>query len=309
MAETEPRYPLSPHIWTSPSIRLKPDARRTVIRPFIAEYPATYAAGDGSRARSIIERLLRVDETKLDRRFKSLFSLIESRHRDSRKVLLRRFEELKEFVPVDAKPDESLKLLIGAFFSEEYSFEAAALFNPSIVRHWDQSGLEPGAIRFVMSLRGIGEGHISSVTFRTGLWFEDGRVTIDAPSIYAASPAIEPMERQQDQASLRVHFEDACDISEAVLFPMAPSQKQGIEDLRLVAFTDDNGTTSYVGTFTAYSGSSIREELLETSDFKHFAMQPLTGKVADNKGMALFPRRINGRYAMLGRQDITRISG
>lgn len=163
--------------------------------------------------------------------------------------------------------------------------------------------MQVGEIRFVMSLRGIGEGHVSSVTFRTGTWAADGSVTIDPPSTYAASPVIQPIARQEDEASLHLTFEDAQDLSEAVLFPMAPSQQQGIEDLRLVAFTEDDGTSRYVGTYTAFSGSAIREEILTTHDFTQFTMRPLTGKVADNKGMALFPRKIGGRYAMLGRQD------
>lgn len=303
MAVAEPRMFLSPDIWTHCPIRLQPDARRTVLRPFEADYPAGYSTGEGARARGIIGRILGVEEPKLSVGLKRLSDLIENRHRESRKVLLRRFDELAAFVPAGAQLDETRKLLIGAFFSEEYSFEAAALFNPSIARHWDQSGLETGAIRFVMSLRGIGEGHISSVTFRTGTWFADGRVAIDQPSIYAVSPTIEPMAQEQDEASLRLYFEGACDLSEAVLFPIAPSQKQGIEDLRLVAFTEEDGTSSYMGTYTAFSGSEIREEILTTKDFKRFSMRPLTGKVADNKGMALFPRRIDGRYAMLGRQD------
>jgi predicted GH43/DUF377 family glycosyl hydrolase len=303
MAHAEPTPFMSADIWTRLPIRLKPDARRTVLRPFMADYPAGYSTGEGSRARGIIERMLSVERPMWGRGLRRLTDLTENRHRNARKVLLRRFEELAPLVPAGAELEESQKILIGAFFSEEYSFEAAALFNPSIARHWDQSGLEPGAIRFVMSLRGIGEGHISSVTFRTGTWFADGRVSIDTPSIFAASPVIEPQETQRDEASLHLTFEDAEDVSEAVLFPMAPSQKQGIEDLRLVAFTDDDGTMSYLGTYTAFSGAAIREEILKTKDFKHFSMRPLTGKVADNKGMALFPRRIDGRYAMLGRQD------
>jgi predicted GH43/DUF377 family glycosyl hydrolase len=303
MADAEPTRPLSADIWTHCPIRLQPNPRRTVLRPFIADYPAPYATDEVSRTRAIIERLLGIEQTRLERGLHHLSELVEDRHRDSRKVLLRRFEELAEWVPPGAVLDEKRKLLIGAFFSEEYSFEAAALFNPSIAPHWDQSGLPPGAIRFVMSLRGIGEGHISSVTFRTGNWFADDRVEIDAPSTYAASPVIEPMAGHDDEAALCLSFAEARDVSEAVLFPVAPSQRQGIEDLRLVAFTEDDGTRTYLGTYTAFSGSAIREEILRTDDFRRFSMRPLTGAAALNKGMALFPRRIGGRYAMLGRQD------
>jgi predicted GH43/DUF377 family glycosyl hydrolase len=292
-----------PDIWTRSPVVLKPDARRTVLRPFSPEYPAGYPTGEGGRSRVIIERLLSLEPDVLSLGVARIAELIANRHRDCAKDLLRRFEEVKAAVPEGAELSEDHKLLIGAYFSEEYSFEAAALFNPSIARHWDQAGVEAGAIRFVMSLRGIGEGHVSSVTFRTGTWSADGEVTIDPPSTYAVSPVIEPMEAEEDEAALFLTFEGAQDLSEAVLFPMAPSQRQGIEDLRLVAFTEDDGTSRYVGTYTAFSGSAIREEILTTHDFTRFKMRPLTGKVADNKGMALFPRKIGGRYAMLGRQD------
>ena len=274
-----------------------------MLRPFDVDYPGGFGKPGEPRATAIIARLLGMDASMVARGLRMLAEMFENRHRESRKVLLRRFAELAQFVPPNAAIDDDRKLLIGAFFSEEYSFEAAALFNPSIVVHPDQAGLAPGAIRFVMSLRGIGEGHISSVTFRTGIWATDGGVVIDPPSVYAVSPMIETLAGDHDAASLYVQFEDAEDISEAVLFPMAPSQKQGIEDLRLVTFSEDDGSTSFLGTFTAFSGSEVRQEILKTNDFKHFSMRPLTGKMAVNKGMALFPRRIDGRYVMLGRQD------
>lgn len=302
IADAEAGAILLPDIWVRCPVVLKPDARRTVLRPFLPEYPAAYSGGEGGRVRAIIGRILGLEQSILSRGIERVADLIENRHRDSAKNLLRRFEEVKASVPAGANLTEDRKLLIGAFFSEEYSFEAAALFNPSIARHWDQSGVEAGAIRFVMSLRGIGEGHISSVTFRTGTWLADGSVTIDPPSTYAVSPVIQPIDRE-DEAVLSLTFNGAQDLSEAVLFPMTPCQRQGIEDLRLVAFTEDDGTSRYVGTYTAFSGSEIREEILTTHDFTRFTMQPLTGKVADNKGMALFPRKIDGRYAMLGRQD------
>jgi predicted GH43/DUF377 family glycosyl hydrolase len=296
--------PFTPiEIWKRCATRLTPDPRRTVLRPFEVDYPAGYSTGPGSRKRAVLERLLAFDQALLEPALKHLSNLVDNRHRDCHTVLLRRFEELEAFVPENVELGYGAKLVIGAYFTDEYSFEAAALFNPSIVAHWDQSDLEPGAIRFVMSLRGIGEGHISSVTFRTGVWFADDRVAIDPPSIFAVSPAIEPIEEQQDEASLSLYFEHARDISEAVIFPMAASQKQGIEDLRLVVFTEDDGTISYLGTYTAFSGSAIREEILATSDFKRFTMRPITGKFAQSKGMALFPRRIDGHYVMLGRQD------
>ena len=304
MADSEASPSPAADIWTGAGISLEPDAARTVLRPFSPEYPDGYGSGPGSRAGVIIERLLTMDDDMLMRGMHRLTDLLEKRHRNMRTILMRRFEELKDHIPAGAELDDRRKLLIGGFFSEEYAFEAAALFNPSIVRHWDQSGVADGGIRFIASLRGIGEGHVSSVTFRTGTWEPDGTVTLDDASTFAEPPIVEPMTGVGgDEAALFLRFEDAADLSEAVLFPMAPSQKQGIEDLRLVQFTDDDGTTSYIGTYTAFSGTAIRQELLTTSDFKQFAMRALEGKVAQNKGMALFPRRIDGRYAMLGRQD------
>jgi predicted GH43/DUF377 family glycosyl hydrolase len=195
-------------------------------------------------------------------------------------------------------------LLIGAYFSEEYAFEAAALFNPSIVLHPDQTGVAPGAVRFILSLRGVGEGHVSSVTFRTGICRADGAITIDPPSLSAHSPRIEYIPGGNvDDPGVRLICEGEHELSQIVIFPVTPSQRHGIEDVRLVRFTDDDGNISYFGTYTAFSGHTIRQELLHTTDFKTFELTALRGAATANKGMALFPRRIAGRYMMLGRQD------
>ena len=293
-------------IWTHSDLVLSPDAKRTVLRPFLPEYPEPYSGEYEPRLHVIVERLLGLhDDNLVERGIYRMTELIGARHRNMEKILLRSFDDLvqKGAVPADAQVDDRRKLLIGAFFNEEYSFEAAALFNPSIVRHWDQSNVPEGSVRFLLSLRGIGEGHVSSVTFRTGTWNGNGDIVVDAPSTYAEPPTIEPLHDGGDEASLCLTFEDIEDISEAVLFPMAPSQRQGIEDLRLVHFTEDDGATHYVGTYTAFSGSAIRQEILSTEDFRTFRMQALEGKFAQNKGMALFPRRVDGRYTMLGRLD------
>jgi len=304
MAHADPALPADEDdIWTRAPIILKPDPMRTVLRPFTADYPAPFDQQEGSRSRNIIDRILAVDDEEAMRGLRHATELLGAHYRNVETILLRRFEELGDAVPDRSKVDRHHALLIGAFFSEEYSFEAAALFNPSIVRHWDQSGMAEGDIRFILSLRGIGEGHVSSVTFRTGVWTAAGDVKIDAPSTYATPPRIEPMEDGCDEASLYLTFEGTQDLSESVLFPMAPSQRQGIEDLRLVRFAEDDGTTRYMGTYTAFSGADIRQEILRTDDFTTFAMQPLTGKTVGNKGMALFPRRIEGRYVMLSRLD------
>ena len=287
--------------WHRAHVVLKPDPSRTVLRPFDVAYPAAYSKRKGARVEAIIQRMLTIDQRMIKRGLRFVDELLDSRQRNLRSILLRQFDQVKEYVPEGAKLSEDQKLLIGGVFSEEYAFEAAALFNPSIVRHWDQSGLKPGAVRFILSLRGIGEGHVSSVTFRTGVWDGALGVRVESPSGYAEPPQIET--RGKDDAELLLHFGDIEEISEAVLFPMTPSQSRGIEDLRLVIFTEEDGTQLYVGTFTAFDGINIHQEILTTKDFCHFGMRPMEGKVAENKGMALFPRRIDGRYAMLGRQD------
>jgi len=290
-------------IWTRSPIILEPDPARTVLRPFAPEYPAPFDK-EGSRPERIVERLLSVDSAEVMRGLQSVTDLLGVHYRNVDTVLLRRYEELGDAVPDRSRVSRDQALLIGAFFCEEYSFEAAALFNPSIVRHWDQSGMEKGDVRFILSLRGIGEGHVSSVTFRTGVWKAGGDVWIDDPSTYSTPPRIEPMAPGgDDNSALSLEFEGIEHLSEAVLFPMTPSQRQGIEDLRLVRCAEDDGTTCYMGTYTAFSGAAIRQEMLRTEDFTHITMRPLTGKTVDNKGMALFPRRIDGRYAMLSRLD------
>jgi predicted GH43/DUF377 family glycosyl hydrolase len=161
-----------------------------------------------------------------------------------------------------------------------------------------------GAFRFILSLRGVGEGHISSITFRTGILMADGSVTIDAPSEQAVSSGIKLIPGgTPDDPGARLFCEESRDLSETVIFPVTDHQRHGIEDLRLVRFADDDGNVTYLGTYTAFSGGNLREELLRTTDFKTIDLTALGGSAARAKGMALFPRKIAGRYAMLGRQD------
>ncbi|HVK80077.1 MAG TPA: glycoside hydrolase family 130 protein, partial [Verrucomicrobiae bacterium] len=190
----------------------------------------------------------------------------------------------------------------GAYFLQENSFEAAALFNPSIVLHPDQTGAPVGGIRFILSLRALGEGHVSSLTFRTGAIGADGAVTIDPCARLASIPAVRSRRSGTEGDGVDVIFNTNDDISERVIFPVTPSQANGIEDARFVRF-DDEGREVYYATYTAYSGRAICSELIETADFVSFRMTPLRGAAAQNKGMALFPRKIDGRYAMIARQD------
>jgi predicted GH43/DUF377 family glycosyl hydrolase len=192
--------------------------------------------------------------------------------------------------------------LIGAYFLNEYSFEASALFNPSIVPHPDQTDAPKGGLRFILSLRAIGEGHVSSLTFRAGTVAADGSLSVDPTARLASSPRISRRLSAPDGDHIELTFNPDEELSERVIFPITDSQSNGIEDARFVEFSDE-GRKTYYATYTAYSGQAIRSELIATHDFMSFWLAPLRGDAAQNKGMALFPRKINGKYAMIARQD------
>lgn len=278
---------------------LKPDPSRTVVRPFEPGYPRGFDQGR-TRTEETVEMIVGLDDGELQRQLSGVTASLDENHRDVDQTLQRRFDELANRIPSapDLSPEQ--QRLIGAYFSQEYAYEAAALFNPSAVPHPDQSGLADGALRFVLALRGVGEGHVSSVTFRTGEWTPGGNLTIDDPGATSVPPVI-----VQGGTSGAVHLDcgGSRSISETVLFPVLPSQRQGIEEMRLVRLVDDDGSATYHGTYTAFSGAEARSELLTTRDFKSFEMRAISGDVASAKGMALFPRRIDGRYVTLGRQD------
>jgi predicted GH43/DUF377 family glycosyl hydrolase len=198
--------------------------------------------------------------------------------------------------------NKTQRRLIGAYFLHEYSFEASALFNPSIVRHPDQTGAPENGCRFILSLRAVGEGHISSLTFRSGTIDADGSIVVDPTARLASVPKIRNRTSKTNGEDVEVIFHPEQELSEQVIFPITEAQANGIEDARFVEF-NDTAQRSFYATYTAYSGRAIRSELLETMDFRSFRLSPLGGSAARNKGMALFPRRIDGRYAMIGRQD------
>jgi predicted GH43/DUF377 family glycosyl hydrolase len=284
------------------------------------------------------------------------------RHQQIHRSFLERFEQVRDLVMADEGISEQRQLLIGSYFVCEYSLESAALFNPSIVPHPDQSDLPPGALRFILSLRATGEGHISSITFRTGIIHADHRIEVQPPAGFLTEPRQIPklsyhkalFERKllelgltseftrramdkfgesfaleelrfslevemnrspvSDQNAIRgmlalarsnyeVQFQPQQQLSERVLFPATPSQRNGIEDARFVCFQKDDGSYVYYATFTAFDGKLILPELVETADFLRFRFITLNGPAAENKGMALFPRKVNGLYAMLSRQD------
>jgi predicted GH43/DUF377 family glycosyl hydrolase len=282
-----------------------------------------------------------------------------------RDLLKSRYEQVKGHLLTNQRLSEERKLLLGAYFTHEYALEAAALFNPSIVPHPDQSGLAQGAQRFIVSLRATGEGHISSITFRTGVVDGERNITINNPTRFLTEPrqvpsasyekalferklyevgltsafsrrvlehlpahfTFEELRRKLDttlkavraadpesegisrgilllaQSNYEVQFAPDSRVSERVIFPSSPSQSNGIEDARFVLFRNEDGTTVYYATYTAYDGKVILPQFLETPDFLHFRFITLNGPAVRNKGMALFPRKINGLYAMLSRQD------
>ena len=286
-------------------ITLRADPSRVVIRPFVpADDPPGSVAKGRPRAQRIVDRVLALDDVRLQAELDLVTVSLADRHRDVEHVLQRRFHEVNGLLIEHCSIKPAQALLVGAYFSEEYAFEAAALFNPSIVAHPDQGGVPSGALRFVLSLRGVGEGHVSSVTFRTGICGPNGALSVDPPGTMAIAPRIENIPGGvADDPGVRLFREASPDLSELVIFPMTIHQQHGIEDMRLVQFADDEGNVSYFGTYTAFSGQAIRQELLRTTDFKTFDLHALRGEAANGKGMALFPRRIDGRYAMLGRQD------
>ena len=282
-------------------LRLQADASRVVVRPFHIPIEANARSGRPGRVRRIVAAVLALDEVTAEAELELVLRDFEARHWQTRSVFNARYAAIRAALELDSDAISSIKQqLIGAYFCHEYSYAAAALMNPSIVPHPDQSGLTDGAVRIAMSLRAVGEGHISSVSFREGILGPGAHFELmpEPPFATAADTAAE-----LERGAVEVHRHHDSSLSGTVLFPMTAAQRNGLEDLRLVAFTHDDGSQEWLGTYTAYSGSTIRSELLRTRDFRSFMLAPMGGPAARNKGMALFPRRIGGRYMMIGRQD------
>jgi predicted GH43/DUF377 family glycosyl hydrolase len=343
------------------AVTLRADPSRVLIRPFNPT--------NERRAKKICARVMALAEDEVGALLEQVEAEFGERHRQTREFFQRRFKHARQYLPWGEKLSEKRRLLIGAHFTHEYSLEAAALFNPSIVPHPDQSDLPEGSLRFVLSLRATGEGHISSITFRTGFLDREGRITINTPTHYCLEPAQIPnpsyekalfklklqelgllgdfsrrvlqevrdsftLEQLQTivkrvaaefqtrsqgvsaearkivalaQSNYEVQFAADSRLSERVLFPATPSQSNGIEDARFVMFHEEDGKRTYYATYTAYDGKMILPQFIETPDFLHFKFITLNGPAVQNKGMALFPRKIKGRYAMLARQDYENI--
>ena len=336
---------------------LRPDASRVLFRPF-------NPMGE-ERPLRLIARILSLPEEEASEMLSQVLAEFKTRHQRLLDYFLVRFESVRHFLPTDQPLSNERKLLIGAYFTNEYSLEAAALFNPSIVPHPDQEGLPAGALRFILSLRATGEGHISSITFRTGVIDAEGKILVDTPSRYVTTPDhIPPVSydkaifwRQLQELGIadniaetilktlgegftvdglsqeiqylrryaqhrnsefdrtasrllnlaksnyEVVYSSDQPLTERVIFPTSPNESNGIEDARFVRFTDDDGSVNYIATYTAYDGRVTIPQLLETSDFQRFRICTLNGPEVQNKGMALFPRRIRGQFVMLSRQD------
>ncbi|HLY55343.1 MAG TPA: glycoside hydrolase family 130 protein [Stellaceae bacterium] len=275
-----------------------------MVRPFKpATEPRDLNLVDKTRANHIVERVLSLDPDTAANQLADVLENFAGRHRNLLEIFEARADEMEIVFAAHDAFTRVQRQLVGAYFMHEYSFEAAALFNPSIVAHPDQSGAPEGGRRFILSLRAVGEGHVSSLTFRSGSIAADGRLTIDPTIRFASIPSVRSRQPGPDGEAVEVVFKPGAQISERVIFPVTDSQSNGIEDARFVEFDHGGKKTFYAATYTAYSGRAIRSELIETTDFISFRMAPLRGAAARNKGMALFPRKLDGRYAMIGRQD------
>jgi predicted GH43/DUF377 family glycosyl hydrolase len=277
-------------------ITLSPQCERLILRPFLPS-DATHIAPIVSRVRALSE-----DET--ERAMDAVLEEFSSRHLNLQSTLLANYDRMRVHLATDVQLSRSRRLLIGALFSGEYSLESAALFNPSMVMHPDQSGAPDGAMRFILSLRSVGEGHISSIEFRSGMIDAEGEISIDTPSGFVCTAEIQPNARyKRKKVVYAIDFPSSLSLDERVIFPVSANESNGIEDARFVRFIESDGSTRYYATYTAYNGHTIRPQLIETRDFLHFQVLTLGGTAVKNKGMALFPRRVGGRYAMLSRQD------
>ncbi|HEV3224849.1 MAG TPA: glycoside hydrolase family 130 protein [Puia sp.] len=309
------------------------------------------------RVHNVVRRLENLNEKDIEEELENVMLEFSGRHRHIKEIFLNHFNKIQIQYNSDLSHfTVQKKLLIGSFFTKEYSFQAAALFNPSIVPHPDQQGLNPGEKRFIMSLRATGEGHISSIVFRTGTFDHYGHINLDAPtgffrslhkneaaiyykkdiqkstetnqgfdiklldklpisftaseakSVLKAIPnpgqsVLDSIRIVEELLDMNYELEDSSflPISEKVIFPIAKGEGMGMEDVRLVKF-EDEGRVCYYGTYTAYDGKQIKTQLIETVDFNIFKIRSLFGSAINDKGMALFPEKVNGQFVMISRQ-------
>ncbi len=286
--------------WIHP-LRLNADPARVVVRPFHLAWQAS--GPDLERVQQLARNIVELDSRTVLGELGVVLGDFADRHWQIEQVFEQRYREIAPKLGLDGlrlRPE--MRKLIGAYFCHEYSYAAAALMNPSVVRHPDQSGLKPGSVRVLIALRAVGEGHISTIAFREGIVAVGRELTLHPEPAFATAAQLRPGKPEQSETSFIRRHRDS-PISGTVIFPITEAQRNGLEDLRLTEFSHDNGEREWIGTYTAYSGHSIGSELLRTHDFDRFALTPITGAAGRNKGMALFPRKIGGDYVMLGRQD------
>ncbi|MFI7671128.1 glycoside hydrolase family 130 protein [Nocardia sp. NPDC049526] len=284
------------------TVVLLPDARRVSARLFL---PGQEILGQGtSRAEAIIDRVLALTDADMLVGLAAVRRRFGDRHRDIDATFATHAALVEHLLPRRGTLTPARRQLIGAYFTQEYAVEAAALFNPSIVAHPDQSGLAAGELRFVMSVRALGEGHLSSIEFRTGTVAQHDSVRLDKPSPFLDTGRV----AASAAGNYTVNFPADRPLSGRVLFPESPDESRGIEDVRLTRFAESDGTVAYYGTYTAFDGAHIVPRLLRTDDFGTFVSTRLAGSGAEDKGMALFPRRVGDRYLMLSRWDRENIS-
>jgi predicted GH43/DUF377 family glycosyl hydrolase len=340
--------------------RLCPDPRRVIAKPFL---PGEDPAAPESRVARLLRMICEMPDEQIDGLLAELRSDFADRHRDLDGILERSFEVVAGQLDDGLEPSKARRLVMGAYFTNEYAIEGAALFNPSIVPAPDQSGAGPGECRFVMSLRAVGEGHLSSIEFRTGTLDANGQPQVDDPTrlaeigqrrspLYSKAsfiaklaefgaleavtdlvigPLKDRFSREELEESLaalqgskwpeaiwyetarriawlansnyEVTFPASTPLPQRVIFPESAHESRGMEDARFVRFVDDDGSVIYYATYTAFDGFNILPQLIETPDFTSFRIATLNGESAENKGMALFPRRIGGQFVALSRYD------
>jgi predicted GH43/DUF377 family glycosyl hydrolase len=346
---------------TRSTVRFAPDPHRVITKTFL---PGAHIFPDGqSRAELVIKRILALPEAEVASALAATQAQFANRHRDLTAVVEGNFDIVAHHIDNPSGLSRERRHLIGAFFTHEYSIEASALGNPSLVPAPDQSGLNTGEQRFVMSLRAIGEGHVSSIEFRSGVIDSQAHITVDEPGRHTTTgarraaiydnhvfrtklaelgalneiasrvldslpshftlgqleAAIQDLDQQgidrsiSAQTTRTIHwlaasnyentFAEESQISERVIFPAGPTESHGMEDARFVRFTNDDDSVIYYATYTAFDGIQILPQLIETPDFVSFRIATLNGPYAQNKGIAIFPRMIDGRYAALSRQD------
>jgi predicted GH43/DUF377 family glycosyl hydrolase len=332
--------------------KFQPDYSRVIIKPHVPK--------EEDRIKRIITRVLSMPDEKVKQVLDRVIISFSSRHKNIWDAFDKNYNEIKKYIPSNIQMSNNRRALLGAYFSSEYSIQAAAFFNPSIIAHPDQSDVTKGSLRFILSFRSVGEGHISSIEFRSGIVDENCNFTFDKVSPYAeranivSNPVYDKatfflklaeMQNPESIISKQVYnllsdefllsdlkaalqmiidpehkdigenimwlaksnyelqFKLDQELSEKIIFPASQNDSNGIEDARFVRFVDDKNIVTYYATYTAYNGHRILPQIIETKDFLTFKMITLNGNFSKNKGMALFPRKINGKYMMISRVD------